>query len=164
MGGPPKGKGIGSGRLPQLENLTAKSPSEILATLERLNLAPDVRALERAAKRAYEARLEGVIEGGGTPDAETWKSIDKDIARSMTGVLRQQTKLAIHQYRKVKLQTLARHFVWVAVGTGSCPSCEVRHGQRNTMKAWDVLGGPGSAVLICKTECCCSLQPDFIDD
>lgn len=152
----------GRGKLPSLEKMKAMTPEQLIATLDRFGLAPDVKAFERAARQVYEQQLEAAIEGKGFPDAETWKAIDAQLERTAKGVLRRQTKQTVHRYRKQRLATVARYFVWIAVGRGSCPSCLGRHGKRKTMRQWEALGEPGSAVLICQQECRCSLVPDVV--
>ncbi len=154
----------GRGRLPSLENLKDKSPEKLVATLERFGLEPDVRAIERRARQVYESRLQAAIEEKGEPDRDTWKAIDADNERALVQTLRTQTKQAIHQYRKERLRGVAKFFVWIAVGDGSCSSCEGRHGKRKTMRQWEQYGEPGSAVLVCRKECRCELLPDFIED
>lgn len=154
----------GPGRVPRLDRMVDKSPAQMVRTLERFGLEPDVREFERRARRAYEARLEAAIEEKGEPDADTWRAIDDDLQRSMVQTLRQQTKDAIREYRKDQLSGIATRFVWIAVmDDGSCASCEKRHGKSRTMAEWDALGAPGSAVLICRRECRCSLQPDLFE-
>lgn len=160
----PKLKGPGPGRLPDLSRLVDKSPEQLVSTLERFGLEPNVREIEKRARRAYETQLQAAIEELGEPDKHTWAAIDSQIERELIGVLRQQTKQAIHSYRKMRLEDVAQYFVWIAVGDGSCPSCEERHGRRKTMRQWEQVGEPGSAVLICRKECRCSLQPDFVAD
>jgi hypothetical protein len=159
-------KGPGPGRLPDLKNLGKKTPDQLVATLERFGLEPDVKAFEKRANRVYRDRLEAVIEEKGAPDKHTWAAIDADLERATVQTLRVQTKQAIHEYRKRRLLGVAKYFVWIAVNSGkeSCPSCDNRHGQRNTMPAWEILGMPGSSILVCRSECRCSLQPDFVSD
>jgi hypothetical protein len=154
----------GSGRLPSLENLGDKSPSQLVRTLARFGLEPDMREFKRRARRVYEEQLEKAIEEKGEPDASTWAAIDGQLERAMTQTLRRQTKAAITQYRIGRLDGVAKHFVWIAVGRGSCPSCEDRHGKRKSMREWERYGLPGSGVLACQSECRCSLQPELISD
>ena len=155
-------RGPGRGRLPSLKNLKDKTPEQLIATLKRFKLDPDVREFERRAKRVYEQQLLGAIEDRGFPDADTWAAIDAQLDRASVSVLRQQTKRAVQEYRVDQLKTAARYFVWIAVGRGSCPSCEKRHGKSKTMRQWEAAGLPGASVLICQQECRCSLQPDFL--
>jgi hypothetical protein len=157
-------KGPGPGRMPSLDNLVDKSPKQLVHTLERFGLEPDVRAFEKRARRVYETQLEAAIEERGIPDRETWRAIDAQLEREMVATLRTQTKQAIHEYRKQQLRGVAKHFVWISVGDGSCVSCEGRHGKRKTMREWESAGEPGSSVLVCRKECRCSLQPDFVED
>lgn len=154
----------GKGRLPSLENLKDKSPKQIVKTLERFGLEPDIRELTRTANRVFDQQLAGVLRSKGIPDRTTWNAIDSQVERALVGALRQQTKQAIHSYRKEQLRGVAKRFVWIAVGKGSCESCEKRHGQSRTMREWELAGEPGSAVLLCKQECRCSLQPDLLAD
>ena len=157
-------KGPGPGRLPELKGLKDKAPAEILRTLERLHLEPDMAEIGRRARRVFEQQIGPIMQMGAVPDRAAWEAIDKQVERALTDVLRQQTKQAIHNYRADQLKDVAEKFVWIAVGDGSCPSCEERHGKSRTLREWDREGGPGSPVLICKSECRCSLQPDFMDE
>jgi len=157
-------RGPGRGRLPDFKSLTRKTPEQLVATLKRFGLEPDIKEFERRARRAYEQQLEAAIEDRGFPDADTWAAIDSQLDRAAVSVLRQQTKRAVHEYRIERLRDVADRFVWIAVGTGSCPSCESRHGKSKTMRQWEAAGLPGSSVLICQKECRCSLQPDFIGE
>jgi hypothetical protein len=160
----PKLKGPGPGRIPDLDKLVDKSPAQIIRTLERFGLEPDVREMTRVANRVFDQQLAAVLGEKGIPDRDTWNAIDAQIERALTSSLRTQTKRAIHQYRKEQLRGVAKKFVWIAVGKGSCSSCETRHGQSRTMREWELAGEPGSAVLLCKQECRCSLQPDLLAD
>jgi hypothetical protein len=157
-------KGPGRGRLPSLENLKDKEVEELLRTLERFGLEPDVGEFNRRARQVYEQQLRGAIEGAGYPDKHTWAAIDAQLDRAAVSILRQQTKRAVQEYRTERLSTVAERFVWIAVGRGSCPSCIDRHGKSKTMKQWRAAGMPGSPVLICQKECRCSLQPDFVGE
>ena len=157
-------KNPGRGRLPEFKNLKKKTPEELLRTLDRFGLKPNVKEFERRAKRVYEQQLEQAIEGKGFPDKETWKSIDEQLNRAATNTLREQTHEAIRQYRKHRMRGLAKFFVWIAVmDKGTCVSCDKRHGKRKTIKQWEAYGEPGSAVLVCQNRCRCVLQPDIVE-
>jgi hypothetical protein len=160
----PKLKGPGSGRLPDMDKLKDKTPEQLVSTLERFGLEPDVKAISRAATRAYEARLERVIEAKAVPDPSTWEVLDGELERAINTVLRNQTKTAIRQHRLARIADVAEFYIYVAVGDGSCPSCEQRHGDRGTMDQWEEWGMPGSEVLICARACRCQLVPDLIPD
>lgn len=150
----------GSGALPKLENLVDKGADELIRTLGRFGINPDVKAIEARAHRAF-GKLERIIAEGVEPDAATWEAIDKAHVREMEQSLRRMTKQAIRLYRIDRLAETAEKFMWVAVegGEHSCPSCEPRHGQVKTMKQWNKAGLPGSAALICNEECRCHLIP-----
>jgi len=150
----------GRGRLPSVENLQRKTPEDLIRTLRRFGLEPDIKALEKRAHRAFE-RLDDLLDKGQIPDAATWESIDKQVEREVAQYLRQQVKAAIRNYRLHRAETAAEHFIWITVGdTNVCPSCEPRHGKSKTIPQWRALGLPGDAVLVCGRECRCSLQPD----
>lgn len=157
-------KGPGPGRLPDLDKLRDKTPDELVRTLDRFGVAPDLKAIDKAGQRIYESRLEAVIEDKATPDAKTWEVLDAEVESAVTRTLRQQTKEAIRDHRLSRIKDSAQYFVWVATGTGSCDSCEGRHGDRRTMAQWETKGLPGSKVLVCKSECRCSLVPDLVDE
>ncbi len=150
----------GSGALPKLENLVNKSGDELIRTLGRFGINPDVNAIEARAQRAF-GKLERIIAEGIEPDAATWASIEKAHVREMEQSLRRMTKQAIRLYRQDKLAATSNKFMWVAVegGEHSCPSCEPRHGKVKTMAQWQRAGVPGSAALICSEECRCHLIP-----
>lgn len=150
---------IGPGRLPLPENLADKNPSEILSTLQRFNISPDMKEVQQRATRAY-ARLGKIIESGIDPDEAMWAALEDQNVREMTQTLRQMAKAAIRDYRNTALQeTGSNQFVWVTSGKGSCPSCSTRHGRVRTWAMWERLGLPGSSGLICETECNCQLLP-----
>lgn len=150
----------GRGALPKPENLQKKSPEELVRTLNRFGLEPDLEAMQKRARRAFE-RLDGALAGGLEPDPALWDTIDRSIEREVTGYIRQQVKSAIRNYRNHRIATVANIFVWVTVGDERvCDSCEPRHGKSKSMKVWQRIGLPGSPNLVCGSECRCSLQPD----
>lgn len=156
------GWGPGSGKLPELKNLVKKSPDEILRTLDRFDLAPDMREVERAANRAF-SRIDKLLEHGLTSDEHTLESIRGTVTREITGVLRKQVKGALRDYKFAKLGEMGfDKLAWIAVVLGSCPSCLKRHGQVKTMAQWVRAGLPGSAVLICEADCRCHLVPQAV--
>jgi len=142
-----------------LATLKSGDVKTYLETLREVGLAPDLKAINRLANSVYGAQLEAVIEGKGFADDDTWAAIDQQVERAVTRELRQQTKQALHSYKKEQLRKIADRFIWVAILTGSCESCEKRHGKVRTMREWEVTGEPGSAVLKCQRECRCTLLP-----
>lgn len=149
----------GRGALPKLENLINKGPDEILRTLSRFNLDPDMREVERAADRAF-GRIDRLLDSGLEPDDEVLDRVEADVRREITGVLRRQAKTAIRDYRHGRLEEMGfTKFIWIAVVLGSCPSCIKRHAKVKTMKQWEALGLPGSPALFCEDDCRCGLHP-----
>jgi hypothetical protein len=158
-------KGPGPGRVPDLTRVKDKSPAQLERTLERFGLEPDIREIERRARRVYEDGLERVIESGALPDRETWRALDAAVERSITDVMSTQVKSAIRDYRIGRIAGTAKHFVWItAEDKGVCASCRPRHGKRKTMREWRDSGMPGSAVLRCGARCRCQLLPDTVED
>lgn len=150
----------GSGALPSLKNLQSKSPDDLVRTLGRFGLAPDLEALVQKSNRAFE-RVDELIKNGHVPDAQTMEAIAQGVKREVTGYLRQQTKGAIRNYKlKRMVDAGAKAFTWVALVIGSCASCLRRHGETKTLAAWQRAGMPGSSVLICGKECKCHLAPE----
>lgn len=149
----------GSGRLPEMENLVNKTPEELVSTLNRFGIEPDLKAIDRRARRAFQ-RLENIIDEGVEPDQATWDSIAAQHEREMVGTLRQMTKRAIQLYQQDRLSEHGGDLMWVTRGDENvCPSCEPRHGQIHTYEEWQRRGLPGSAALICSAECRCQLVP-----
>lgn len=150
---------MGSGRLPEVQNLIRKTPEELIYTLNRFGIQPDIKAIDRRARKAFH-RLENIIDEGVEPDEATWKSIETMHEREMEGTLRQMAKNSIRLYQQNKIAGEADKFMWVTRGDEAvCPSCEPRHGEIKTMAQWRVLGLPGSGALICSAECRCQLVP-----
>ena len=150
-------KGPGRGRLPDLKNLVSKSPRDMVRTLTRFGLQPDMVALRQAANRAFE-HLDSAISEGVIPDAKAWEAIDKAIKTNVSQYLRQQTKAAIGNYKVSKFSP-ADKLTWISKGdAGVCTSCESRHGKTKTLAQWRALGMPRSAALRCKKECRCDLH------
>ncbi len=151
---------IGGGALPKLENLQRKTADELVHTLKRFGLEPDMSALEKRANKAFE-RLDQILEQGGIPDDATWKAIDKSVEREVTQYLRQQTKAAVRNYRHAKVKGQAERFTWITVGDENvCPSCEPLHGKTKTMAQWEARGLPGTPAHFCGPDCRCQLLPD----
>lgn len=150
----------GPGRLPELKNLIKKTPEQMIQTLSRFGVDPDVKAIEARANRAF-GKLERVFAEGIEPDEALWKSIEDAHEREMAQSLRRMTKSAIRNYRIENLAKESPYQMWVAVGGGekSCPSCEHRHGKVKTLQQWRDEGLPGSAALLCGEECNCHLLP-----
>lgn len=152
-------KGPGRGRLPSLENLVNKSPDDLIRTLDRFGLAPDLTDMNARADKAFD-RLSRVMMERGNPDAAAWEAIDRDIEKEMAQWLRQQVKTAINGY-KLSGKGPNQLMTWVGVGDmNMCESCESRHGQTRKLSVWRRLGLPGSAVLVCRKECRCGLHPE----
>lgn len=148
----------GPGRLPLPKNLIDKTPEELVRTLARFGIKPDIEQIAQNAERAY-SRLAKAVNQGVEPDEAMWKSLEEQHEREMTQALRQLTKQAIRDYRVEQLSD-ADKLMWLTVGGSNvCPSCEKRHGKIKTLKQWIALGMPGSGALICQDECRCHLIP-----
>jgi len=48
-------------------------------------------------------------------------------------------------------------FVWQAVSSNVCPTCEQRNGEEHTYADWLLLGLPGSGATLCGHNCHCRL-------
>ncbi len=157
---PRKARSPGRGRLPSVEGLVDRDTSQLVGILKRFGIDPDLKAIERRANTAFE-RLDALLEAGQEPDAATWTAIQKQVEGDVERSLRTMTKAAIRNYQDARAQEISDKAIWQCVDAGedSCPSCEPRHGQVKTFKAWDRLGRPGSAALICSRECRCRLIP-----
>lgn len=150
-------KGPGRGKLPALENLLKKTPEQLVSTLERFGVDPDVDGLASRSERSW-MRLERLAREGIEPDEAMWEQLDKSAERDMTQNLRKMTKSAIRTYRQSKLPN--DKLMWLTVGDEKvCKSCEPRHGKVKTRKQWQASGMPGSANLVCTDECRCQLIP-----
>lgn len=137
------------------------TPDELVRTLGRFNIEPDMAAIERRANAAFE-RLDSLLEQGIAPDDATWEQAEKQMRNDIARSLRTMTKAAIGKYQEARAQEVSRYATWITVGDNDvCPSCEPRHGQTNTWKAWAVLGKPRSAALVCSAECRCQLVPEL---
>lgn len=155
-------RGPGSGKLPELKNLVDKSPDDLLRTLQRFNLQPDMNEVDRAANRAFD-RVDKLLEGGHVPDAATLERVRATITKEITGTIRKQVKGAIRNYKFARMEEMGfTKYAWIAVVLGSCPSCLTRHGKVKTMPQWEQYGLPGSAVLICEADCRCHLVPSVV--
>lgn len=150
---------LGPGRLPLPKNLLEKPPADLVRTLARFGIRPDIEAISENADRAY-TRLSKAVNEGVAPDEAMWQSLAEQHEREMTQALRQLTKQAIRDYRVEQLAGVSSNFMWLTVGGDKvCPSCEKRHGKIKTMKQWQAIGLPGSGALICQDECRCHLIP-----
>lgn len=150
----------GRGALPKQENLVRKTPEDLVRTLRRFGIEPDVEGIRNRVAPSAFARVHEAWRQGVEPDAATLSDVEAAIDRRTTEALRQMTKAAIRNYRDARAAEESRYATWLTVGdTNVCPSCEPRHGQTNTWKAWDRLGRPGSAALVCSRECRCELVP-----
>lgn len=150
----------GRGALPSLKNLQDKTPDELVRTLGRFGLEPDLENLVGRANRAFE-RVDELIANGQVPDEATLEAIAKGVEREVRGFLRQQVKAAIRNYKLKRMQDMGLDkFTWVALVIGSCDSCLARHGKTKTMAKWRKEGMPGSSVLLCGKECKCHLAPE----
>lgn len=150
----------GRGALPSTANLQKLGADDLVRTLRRFDIEPDLAALEKSADKAYD-RLGEIIADGLEPDAATWEAIDAQIEKEVTYQLRTMTKAAIRNYRTARIAGTATRFIWIAVGdAGTCESCEKRHGKSKSMAQWEAQGMPGASNLICKKQCRCGLHPD----
>lgn len=50
-------------------------------------------------------------------------------------------------------------FLWFAIGSNSCRTCQKRHGRIKTLAEWKRLGLPGSGNTDCRRNCRCTLIP-----
>lgn len=153
----------GRGALPSEKSLIRKTPEELIRTLKRFNLEPDLAAIQKSADRAFEA-LDSILAKGQEPDAATWKAIEKRVENEVKGALVDMTKAAIRNYRLELARQQGGALTWVAVGDeGTCISCDGRHGQVKTYPNWVRSGLPGDAVLLCcsgpRKGCRCRLLP-----
>jgi hypothetical protein len=148
---------MGSGKLPELQNLINKSPEELMETLQRFGIEPDLKAIDRRASRAFQ-KLEAIIDEGIEPDEAVWQSIEASHQKEMEGSLRQMTKQAIRLYQQDKFRA-SEKLIWITRMTNVCPSCKPRHGKVKTYAQWRAEGLPGSAGLLCSSECRCVLVP-----
>ena len=82
-------KSPGRGRLPEFKNLRKKTPEELIKTLDRFGLKPNVKEFSRRARRVYESQLEKLIDSKGRPDRETWRAINEQIEKAAIDVLGQ---------------------------------------------------------------------------
>jgi hypothetical protein len=160
---PRKARSPGRGRLPSVDNLIDADAAALIATLRRFGIEPDLEAIERRASAAFQ-RLDALLAEGQEPDEATWESLEKQIESDITRGLREMVKAAIRNYQDARGEGQAQYAIWQTVGDEKvCPSCEPRHGRRKTWSQWDRSGRPGSAALICSTECRCRLLPDVVD-
>lgn len=137
------------------------TPEDLVRTLGRFGIEPDMVAIEKRANAAFE-RLDTLLEQGVAPDEATWKAVERQFQNDVKRSLRTMTKAAIGKYQEARGAEVSRYATWVTVGDNDvCPSCEPRHGQTNTWKAWAVLGKPRSAALVCSQECRCQLVPEL---
>lgn len=150
----------GPGRLPDVQNLRGQSPEQMVKTLKRFGIEPDLKAIDLRAQRAF-VSLQEMIADGKMPDEASLAKLGEQYEREMAQSLRTMTKSAIRLYRDKQLDESGHElFMWVTSADDDvCPSCEDRHGDIATMDEWDARGKPGSSVLICKRECRCELVP-----
>ena len=149
----------GSGRLPNPENLVDRTPEELVRTLNRFGIDPDLEGIEARGRRAM-GKFDRLLEEGVMPDDALLEKLEQQNEREFTQNLRQMAKSAIRLYRNKRLEAAGASFMWVTSGRDNvCPSCEPRHGQVRTMPQWRRVGLPGSASLLCGAECNCQLVP-----
>lgn len=150
----------GAGRLPSPKNLIRQTPQQLIRTLGRFGISPNMKEIQQRAERAYQ-RLGKIIEAGIEPDEAMWKSLEEQNRREMEQSLRQMAKSSIRNYRhEVARNSGNAYFVWLTSGGANvCPSCEPRHGKVKTWTQWERMGLPGSAGLLCGAECNCQLLP-----
>lgn len=148
----------GRGALPSPENLIKKTPEELIRTLNRFGIDPDLEGIYARGKRAY-AKLERLVEEGLMPDEATMDQLMKSMQSEFEQNLRQMTKQAIRLYKN-KDNSPGERFMWLTSGKDNvCPSCVKRHAQVKTFEEWEDIGLPGSVVLICNANCNCQLIP-----
>lgn len=152
-------------KLPELKAVTAMSPEQLMRTLDRLHMKPDLKEIDAAAKRAFDARLGPSLKAGVFPDEATWEQIDAGIERSVLQTVKAQVRNGIRSYRLERIRGIASRFVWISVlDDGTCASCEKRHGRVRTMAQWEAEGMPGNPGLVCSQGCRCSLHPDVAQE
>lgn len=151
-------KGPGRGRLPDVDKLINKTPEQLVKTLNRFGINPDLDGIASRGKRAF-ASIERMLDEGIMPDEAMWERLASQHVREMTQNLRKMVKSSIRNYRQDKLGKKGK-FIWITSGGANvCPSCEPRHGKIKTMAQWQALGLPGSQALVCNDECQCQLLP-----
>lgn len=149
------------GALPGAERLSTMTPEDLVRTLNRFGIDPDMATIEKRANAAFE-RLDSMLERGVSPDKATWENVEKQFESDVTKSLRSMTKAAIRNYREARFQDESEWATWVTSGRSNvCPSCAPRHGQTKKWIAWKKLGEPGSPALICGPECNCNLIPEL---
>lgn len=149
----------GSGRLPSLANLIDKGPENLIKVLDRFNITPDLKEIDRAANRAF-ATFSRAVEQGIEPDEHLWAKVDAQHEREMTQTLRVMAKTAIRTYRVDALGKTGEKLIWITrADTKVCISCKPRHGQIRTLAEWRRLGLPGSGFSVCGPEDRCQLVP-----
>lgn len=150
----------GRGALPSFETLAKLTPEQLVRTLARFGIAPDMGAIAAQADRAFE-RIGRLIDAGQVPDATTWEALEKDLTTRVENTLRDMTRDAIRGYRHERIAEVGGEFTWVAVmDEGTCVSCGGRHGKTHELAYWERTGLPGDASLVCERWCRCELMPD----
>ncbi len=150
----------GRGALPNVENLLKKTPVELIRTLKRFGIDPDIAAIDRRAKRAFRTLDEMTAEGKYPSEAQ-WEKIAASHEKEMMGSLRQMTKQAIRLYKQdVRGSGPKSLEMWVTSELDTvCEDCEPLHGQIKTHAEWIKLGTPGTSKHVCGKNCNCELVP-----
>lgn len=148
----------GSGALPALENLKSKSAEELIKTLGRFGIKPDLKAIDQRAIRSFQ-KLNEMLADGVMPDEHSWAALAKQHENEMAGSLRQMTKRTIQLYQQSKSEPDDKE-AWITRGDDDvCLSCEPLHGQIKTHAEWEKAGLPGTSAHVCGRECRCRLVP-----
>lgn len=148
----------GSGALPELANLKTKSPEELIKTLDRFGITPDLRAIDARAIRSF-GQLNEMLADGVEPDEHSWAELERRHEQEMGAALRTMTKDAIRLYQQSHAGPEDREAWITRADDDVCPSCEPLHGKILTHAEWVRRGLPGTSAHICKRECRCRLIP-----
>lgn len=150
----------GSGALPSVENLINKSPDQLIQTLGRFGIEPDLASIDRRAQKAF-VNLSEMLADGKMPSDAAFERLGKQHEQEMTAALRQMTKQAIRLYKdKLTGSGPDTKEVWITSGGDNvCPDCEPLHGQIKTHAQWVALGLPGTRKHVCGLDCNCQLLP-----
>lgn len=148
----------GPGRLPSPENLADQTPEQLMSTLSRFGIDPDVGGIMARGDRAF-AKFERLISEGQIPDDALLEQLTDSVESEFQSNLVKMTKTAIRNYRERNIGDDDMG-MWVTSGRDTvCGSCEPRHGQIRKMSDWRKRGLPGSSALLCGEYCNCQIIP-----
>lgn len=147
------------GRVPSPEQLARMTDAELNLLLRRFGASRDRAQLLSVEVRRASMRLVGA----DAPDDALVEAVLGRAEQAVRRHLRVAAKDLVRRYEQGRIASEPEMPMrWVAVlgGKGSCPSCETRNGQVQTMREWEGQGEPGSDNLLCGPECRCRLEPD----